>query len=128
MSCLQRYLCLFSVVIVGLVAGCESDTPAPPTAAAKAATPSAPAAPVLNPDVPQTPELAVSTVVDGLKASKPVALWDALPTKTQQEIDKQLGDAIATVDPEVWQRTVANLKKLVTLLETRKSDFLACAS
>ncbi len=69
------------------------------------------------------------TVLDGLKslAKAPVALWDALPTRTQQEIDKQLGEAIATVDPEVWQRTVANLKKLVTLLETRKSDFLACA-
>ncbi len=60
MSCRQRYLCLFSVVIVGLVAGCESDTPAPPAAAAKPAAPALPPAPVLNPDVPQTPELAVS--------------------------------------------------------------------
>jgi hypothetical protein len=125
MSCHQRYLCLLLIVLVASVAGCQSDTPAPPAAATY--PPAAPDTPVLNPDVPQTPELAVQTVLDGLKASKPVALWDALPATAQQTIDKQLGDAIATVDPEVWQRTVANLKKLVTLLETRKSDFLACA-
>ncbi len=124
MSSHQRYLCLCSLLIVGL-AGCQSDTPAPPAAATYPAE--VPAVPVLNPDVPQTPELAVKAVLDGLNASKPVALWDAIPATAQQSIDKQLGDAFATVDPEVWQRTVANLKKLVTLLETRKSDFLACA-
>jgi hypothetical protein len=126
MSCVQCRLCLLLVVIV-IVTGCSSDTPAPTASAPVAVTPAAtaPAAPSLKPDVPQTPEAAVQVVLEGLKASKPVVIWDALPEPAQQTLDSLIPSSAGRIDPEVWAQTAANLKKLTTLLETKKEFVLA---
>ncbi len=116
-------MCLLSVVIVGLIQGCSTESAAPTATPEAAAV--APAAPALKPDVPQTPDAAVKLIVDGLKASKPVAAWDAIPESGQRSVNTSISTSAAQVDPEVWQRTVANLKKLATLLETKKEFILA---
>jgi hypothetical protein len=126
MSRIPRGISLALVVIVGSIAGCSSDTTNPTAAAtAKANAPAPAPAPLLKPEVPQTPEAAVQAVFDGLRASKPVVVWDALPGSAQQSLDSLIGRSISSVDPEVWDHTVANLKKLVTLLETKKEFILA---
>ena len=83
MSRVQRRMCLLLVATVVGAAGCSSET-ATPTTTAPTDAPAAPAAPTLKPDVPQTPEAAVKAIVDGLKASKPIAAWDALPDAGQR--------------------------------------------
>jgi hypothetical protein len=103
-------ICLF------FVAGCASDEATP-----TASTP-VPAAPA-KPQVTQTPEAAVQAVVEGLKASKPVVVWDTLANNARRSINDTVSNTAAAIDPEVWDRSVANLKKLVTLLETKK-EFL----
>jgi len=77
--------------------------------------------PVLKPIVP--PGTAVQTVLDGLRASKPVAFWDVLVTEQQTSINNAVREFADVMDPEVWDRTVRNLKKLVRVLE-KKKDFV----
>jgi hypothetical protein len=124
MSRVQRRLCVLSVVFIAWIAGCSSESTAP-TAAPQASAPAAPAAPVLSPDGPQTPEAAVTAVVDGLKASKPIALWNTLPDAGRHTLESLISSSAADLDPQIWERTVANLKKLTTLLETKKDFILA---
>ncbi len=62
---------LFIAGILG-IAGCSQGN------AVNTAAPPPPPAVVLKPGVPQTPEAAVKAVLDGLKASKPVVVWDAM--------------------------------------------------
>jgi hypothetical protein len=121
--CLPLCLPLLSIVISA--SGCGSDAPAPPnagTSTAKSGT--GLPEPVLKPDVPQTPDAAIKAMVDGLKASQPVVVWDMLPDQAQSSVNSSLGGAVAAIDAEVWDSTVANLKKLLTLLETKKQFIL----
>jgi hypothetical protein len=124
MSCVQCRVCLL-LVLIGMVAGCSSDAPAPAPSAAATSTPGAPAGPTLKPDVPQTPEAAVKTILDGLQASKPIVIWEALPVQAQNSLDSLVSATAARIDSEIWEHTAANLKKLATLLETKKDFVLA---
>jgi hypothetical protein len=125
MSAVARGYCLVVILIAGSIAGCSSDASNPTAAAAKTDAPAAPPAPLLKPDVPQTPDAAVQKVLEGLRASKPVVLWEALPESAQHSLDSLIANSASKVDKEVWAQTVANLKKLVTLLETKKEFILA---
>jgi len=106
---------LLLIAFFGLI-GCSGEN--------TANTPAPPPAPVLKPSVPQTPEAAVKAVVDGLKASKPVALWDAMATGQQDAFNIMIRTFASNADPEVWTQTVANLKKLEQLAETKKEFIL----
>jgi len=75
--------------------------------------------------VPQTPEAAVNTVLDGLKGSKPVVLWDAMSAQQQGNINNLVRQLAEAIDPEVWQHSVDNLRKLTQLLDTKKDFILA---
>jgi hypothetical protein len=103
---------LFSFGVV-LAWGCSGETH---DSAARPAP-----APVLEPAV--SPQAAVQAVLDGLKASKPVAFWDFLVPDQQASINAAVRELADVIDPEVWDRTVRNLKKLIHVLETKK-DFL----
>jgi hypothetical protein len=112
-----------------LFAGCSGGT-AKPTAAsgnpAKADPAKAgPPKPLLDSGVPQTADAALHAVLDGLKANKPVALWNAIPKSQRHYIEQFIQRLAASIDPEVWNRTVQNLKKLVKLAETKKEWLLA---
>ncbi len=113
----QAAACLLSVAMIGIL-GCFQGE------GAKQAPPTQPAT-VLKPDVPQTPEAAVKTVVDGLRASKPVVVWDAMAPIHQADFNKMVRGLASEIDADVWNASVANLKKFVGLLETKKDFILA---
>jgi hypothetical protein len=123
MAGIPRYACLLLLAILATTAGCSNDASNPTAAAtAKPATADATkAAPVVT----QTPEEAVQTVMDGLKASKPVVVWDTLPSASQRSLDDLIAKSAGKIDSEVWQQTVVTLKKLLTLMETKKDFILA---
>jgi hypothetical protein len=104
---------LFSFGVV-LAWGCSGETH---DSAARPAS-----APVLEPAV--SPQAAVQAVLDGLKASKPVAFWDFLIPDQQASINAAVRELADVIDPEVWDRTVRNLKKLIHVLETKKEFLL----
>jgi hypothetical protein len=84
-----------------------------------------PPKPVLKPGVPQTAEAAMKAVVDGLKESKPVAVWDAMTTQQQDAFNHMIRQFADNADPEVWSSTLSNVKKFVQLAETKKDIILA---
>jgi hypothetical protein len=113
----KQAACLLLFGVVGIL-GCSQGN------AAKSTAPPSPLQ-LLNSDVPQTPEAAVKAVQDGLKASKPVVVWDAMTATNQANYNKIVRDYATAIDPEIWKRTVANLTKLVRLAETKKEFILA---
>jgi hypothetical protein len=108
---------LFVAGILGIT-GCSQGN------AVNTAAPPPPPAVVLKPGVPQTPEAAVKAVLDGLKASKPVVVWDAMTSSQQASFNRFVRDLASAPEPEVWSRTVTNLKKLVVLAQTKKEFLL----
>jgi len=106
------------LLLIGLfgILGCSQEN------AANSVGPS-PRVPLLNPDVPQTPEAAVKAVLDGLKASKPVVVWDAMTPSHQADFNKMVRDIAAAIDPDIWSATVGNLNKLVRVADAKK-DFI----
>jgi hypothetical protein len=102
--------------ICGAIAGCADGNAVSNTAP--------PPKPVVKPGVPQTPEAAVKTVLDGLKASQPIALWDAMTTGQQDALNKSIRQVAENIDPEVWAATVDNAKKFVKVAETKRDLIL----
>ena len=84
----------------------------------------APPKPIFKPDVPQTAEAAVKTVLDGLKASKPIVVWNAMTTNQQDALNHSIRQFAENADPEVWASTLENVKKFVKLAETKKDLLL----
>ena len=133
MSRVQRRMCVLSILIAVAIAGCSSESATPPAPTGSEAK--APAGgdwrqslAALNTGTKpatQTPEEAVKVIVDGLKESKPVALWDAVPEAGRLTLDGIIRSAATQIQPEIWNATVANLKKLSTLLQTKKEFILA---
>jgi hypothetical protein len=80
--------------------------------------------------VPKQPTLSadatVQAVVDGLKASRPIVLWDLLDSNQQGIVNGIVRDVADMIDPEVWQATTRNLKKLARVAETKKELLLEC--
>lgn len=111
----KQAACLLSIGLLGII-GCSNASTANTPAAA-------PPAPVLNAGVPQTPEAAVNAVLDGLKASKPIVVWDAMSSGHQKSLNQMVREFASEVDPEIWTSTVSNLKKFARLAETKK-DFI----
>ena len=113
---IKQAACFLSIGVFGIV-GCSEgnavNTVAPPLPAQ-----------LLNPGVPQTPDAAVRTVLDGLKASKPVVVWDVMPASHQAAFNRMVRDFASAADPEIWKRTVGNLKKIAQLAETKKNFIL----
>jgi hypothetical protein len=105
--CLMIGLC----GVVGCADGNISNTAGPPKL-------------VLKPDVAQTPEAAIKALVDGLKASKPIVIWDAMTTNQQDAFNHMIRQFADNVDPEVWASTLDNVKKFVQLAETKKNLIL----
>ena len=111
-SAANRAVGFLSVGIV-LSLGCSGQTHDP---AARSDSSSA-----LKPAVP--PQAAAQAVLDGLKASKPAAFWDILASDQQVAINTAVHQLADAMDPDVWDRTVRNVKKLVHVLETKR-DFV----
>jgi hypothetical protein len=111
-SGLKQAAGLLTVGIV-LILGCSGQIPG---SAARSDS-----SPALEPAMP--PQAAAQAVLDSLKASKPAALWDILASDQQVAINTAVHELAEAMDPDVWDHTVRNLKKLVRVLETKK-DFV----
>ena len=113
-SKIKRATVLFSLT-VGVV-GCSQGNTGTGTATAPA--------PLLRADVPHTPEAAVTAVQDGLRANKPIVVWEAMTAADQAAVNKVIRETAEAIDPDVWNSTVENVKKLVHLAETKKEILL----
>ena len=109
-------VCCLLLGICGAVVGCADGNAVSNRAV--------PPKPVLKPGVPQTPEAAVKTVLDGLKASKPIALWDAMTTSQQDAFNQTIRQFADNIDPEIWAGTLDNANKFLKLAETKKDLIL----
>jgi hypothetical protein len=81
-------------------------------------------APVKQPAL--SAEATVQAVVDGLKASRPIVLWDLLDSTQRGIVNSVVRDFAEVIDREVWQATTRNLKKLARVAETKKEFLLEC--
>lgn len=120
MSC--RWGVLLLVTANLCIAGC-GDAPPPSSEIA-------PAFDVLNPpaayvagEVPETPDLAVKTVIAGLHQQRPEALWHFLPASYQQDVNDVIHEFANRMDLELWDRIVGSLGKLATTVKKQK-DFV----
>ncbi len=80
--------------------------------------------PVKQPTV--SAEATVQAVVDGLKASRPIVLWDFLDSNQQGGVNGIVRDFADVIDPEIWEATTRNLKKLAHVAATKKEFLLEC--
>jgi hypothetical protein len=81
------------------------------------------AAPTSKSGAAGSPEAAAKAILDGLKNSKPVVVWNAMDSAAQSNLNRIVRETAAAMDQEVWDRSVRNLKKFATLVETKK-DFI----
>lgn len=71
-----------------------------------------------------TPDVAVLTVVEGLRDNQPQALWHFLPTRYQADINTLVQDFARDMDAEVWSEAVETLRMLASLLHDKKDMLL----
>ncbi|MGE3315437.1 MAG: hypothetical protein AB7O26_10000, partial [Planctomycetaceae bacterium] len=137
------------ILFVGLVGlfgfailpGC-AEKPAEPPKAPAPATPKAertgklesssdvasatsPKPPAAHPAPSQTPDRAVSTVLEGMQANHPEAIWDFLPASMQANLNEAVREVGRSADAELWTRVAGLLEKIATIFETKKEFILA---
>lgn len=112
-----------SLVVALFLSGCDnSPPPAPPVPE------SSPAASAFDAShIPDAPDEAVSTVVKGIQDRHPDALWHFLPASYQSDINDLVHSFAGRMDPEMWSKTVAVLKKTVRVFKDQKEFVKAMA-
>jgi hypothetical protein len=75
--------------------------------------------------VPQAPEAVGKAILDGLRTSKPIVVWNYLGTASQNDLNKLVRETAATIDREAWSHSVRTLRKIVSLMETKQAFLLA---
>lgn len=76
-------------------------------------------------DVPKTADQAVLRVVNAMAENKPVAVWDALPESYQKDVTGLVHSAIAKIDAELYNQSVATGQRVAKLLKDKKQFILA---
>ena len=71
-------------------------------------------------DIPESPDGTVRVVLDGLVQHHPEVVWRALPPSYQQDVNDLTIAFADTVDPVVYERAVAVLRKGVVVLQSKK--------
>lgn len=71
-----------------------------------------------------TADNAVLAVMDGLNENHPEAAWDFLPESYQRDLNNLVHLFAERMDPVLWNKSIAVVRKLVGVLKTKK-DFLA---
>lgn len=75
-------------------------------------------------DVPKTADQAVLRVVNALTENKPIAVWDALPASYQKDVTGLVHSAIAKVDADLYNQSVALGQRVAKLLGDKKQFIL----
>ncbi len=73
-----------------------------------------------------TADVAVETVLEGLKENRLDAFWDFLPASYQKDLNDLVHSFAGRMDAELWNKSVAVLRKFARLLKD-KTEFLAAA-
>jgi len=73
--------------------------------------------------VPDTPDGAVKAMSMGLADHQPDIIWAALPASYQNDVNGLVRDFGAKVDADLYNKGFSIIKKLVTVLKTKK-DFI----
>jgi hypothetical protein len=106
------------VVLCVLAAGCGDDAAPAGSQSPVAVEPQGTGGPA------DTADKAVLLAIDGLNQNHPEAVWDFLPENYQHDLNELVHMFAERMDAELWQRSIAVLRKLVGVLKTKK-EFLA---
>jgi len=74
--------------------------------------------------IPDTPDGTVTYVANQLAAGNPGVVWDALPASYQQDINEITREFAGKMDPEVWAKTFAVVRKAAVVLQDKKDLFM----
>ena len=125
------------LLTASLLAGCGGTKPAdqpvsggaPATSGTAAPSTSAtPSAASPTRPVGDDPAAAIMAALDGVKSSRIHESYDFLPTSYQKDVDGVISQFAGKMDPDIWQQTVAVLKKGATVLKEKKDLILASPS
>lgn len=72
------------------------------------------------PEAAKTPEEAAKRVVDGLKANKPVAAWDAMPKQYQDDVKSVITEFANNMDAELYDKAMSVASKAAKLAKDKK--------
>lgn len=65
-------------------------------------------------------EAAVTAVLQGLQANRPLALWEFLPPSYRADLNNLVHHLARTADPELWKRTFEVFAKLVEVVQKQR--------
>lgn len=74
--------------------------------------------------IPDTPDGTVTYVANQLAEGNPAILWQALPASYQTDINEVTHEFAAKMDPEVWNKTFAVMRKASVVLQDKKELFM----
>lgn len=111
--------CLLAVLAVSFIVGC-GDSGSPPAGPAPVASIAAPA------DIGEAAEAAVTALITGIKQGRLEAVWEFFPPDYQDDLNGLIHQFAERMDAELWDKTVALLRKLAGVLKSQKR-FLAVA-
>ena len=114
-------------LLAGLTAaGCSPSEPdAPDGATSTADVRSAPAETGSGRPRPSVKaDVAVREVVAGMQARRPEAIWNFLPPSYGQDVNKLVREFAGRMDPELWNRTFATLRRATNVLHAKKEFIL----
>ncbi len=74
--------------------------------------------------IPASPDGTVQFVAEEVAAGHPEVVWEALPQTYQSDITELTHLFANTIDPEVWNKTFAVLRKTAVVLQDKKDLFL----
>ncbi len=72
----------------------------------------------------KTPDKVVETVIQGLSKNEPQILWNVMPESYQKNVHELLSDFAAKMDKDIWNKTFQLIRKIITILETKKDLIL----
>lgn len=73
---------------------------------------------------PAGPDETAKTFAKGISDKKPEVIWELLPASYQTDLNGLVAAAAAKTDPDLHAKTVETLKRLVTVLKTKKEYIL----
>ena len=74
--------------------------------------------------IPGTPDGTVTYVANQLAEGHPGVLWQALPASYQTDINALTHEFAGKMDPEVWNKTFAVMRKAAVVLQDKKELFM----
>lgn len=124
MNAQVRMRLIVFVCLLGLV-GCRDPKSPAEVEPAKTSAEETVKPTVLRNGMPGTPEAAMRQMIEGLRANRPVVIWQAMPSPFQQEINGLVREFAKKMDPPFWKQFFTTGEKLTRLLVEKKTAILS---